>query len=1426
MGVFKRSPGQTSGEACVFGSRQKRGPAALLSTRVAEGRTRNPGLAKPFGAGLAPCVGVGEADLHRPPSAKTNIPSPSNPQCGHIRTATPTLNISDAGAWRLHPLPPTGTLAIPAPGPRLIAPVSAAVGAACTLPRCLHPFLLLPAPFLQPSDTSAVGSVWGGASVALAGCHPFPTAGLARCTGQIANTWFQRHVHTYRILPDDKGLLSVQTIQGIQAKCFRTLPDLVSAYQQPNNGLVTPLLYPVPRPRQAASEDSDGEDGRGGRHVASVVPAGGAMAGTWLSAPIAGRTHISQQLHQRLQEQVHSSPASDFMGFMAEYLNHHLQLDLEALRHGHPQLRHLSTALVTACQALHRRIDFTLAGLETLARVFDPPVSPRSPAREQVRSPRAPAATSRCLVVRGWVKLVRRGSGWGGFGAFRHPKVLHAPRHCWWSLGAVCARVPAATQGDLAPCGLGTSRDSFLHPVLDTVGGEAASPARPQGPPYVRVQPRPTGRNPESPGPVPLCCSKNVCPSLQGLLTSDPDLELLLNKISTVNHLLSSLEKKVLKSLQETVSRHNLALPSVAVAPPPAAKTLAMQSFEVKMGKSQRAALTVDVESGTVAITKWGSGSPEETIHQEKILQLIKYQSVQSKVRLVYNREPQKSLSRDFIFPNARKREAFCQLLQLMKIQHSHLDEPDLISVYIGTWNMGSMPPPRSLASWLTARGLGRTQDETTACIPHDVYVIGTQENSLGDREWVEFLRASLKTLMAIDYRVVALQCLWSIKIVVLVKPEHERRISHVHTSSVKTGIANTLGNKGAVGVSFLFNGTSFGFVNCHLASGSEKTHRRNQNYSDILHSLVLGDKRLAAFDLTLRFTHLFWFGDLNYRLDMDVQDILAHITKKEFEALLAVDQLNLEREKNKVFLRFSEGDISFPPTYRYERGSRDSYVWQKFKATGMRINVPSWCDRILWKSHPETHVVCNSYGCTDDIVTSDHSPVFATFEVGVTSQFVPKKAPGSSPEPLACIEWDSIEVIVKTTSRSKCYIEFHSYCLEEAQRSGENTFQSCDIPGFLRLGWSTKHLPVLNPILPDLEYLGDQHLLLSIKGVESCESYGECCIAMRSMIGSMAQQFETFLFHRGEETGSIRGWMKVRVPKDRCSTRERLYEWISFEEEDAEPAADVLTYPRPPLQRLRSRPRSLPEPATGYTNPAYFIFEGVPNTWVPAPGAGKAHNKQVESPPRGQWCRRPLGVQVPSPSEEERWGGWPHCVPGGLSRGHPLSPPGTGRQKRPKSAILARDTPGLGDCSLMALHMATCLSQLDWVAPRHGGDSQKTPLHQTHSTLEPAPQPCQEVPRCTSDAHQHGHPGEWPYNRGEWCHVGSRCLGHLGLQQDEEGLQKHGWDHLEIFRDIMERDLLETRVLSPAQPRLSPSSLGEGTAVTPPQRPDLGPSA
>lgn len=60
----------------------------------------------------------------------------------------------------------------------------------------------------------------------------------------------------------------------------------------------------------------------------------------------------------------------------------------------------------------------------------------------------------------------------------------------------------------------------------------------------------------------------------------------------------------------------------------------------------------------------------------------------------------------------------------------------------------------------------------------------------------------------------------------------------------------------------------------------------------------------------------------------MSVQEILNYINRKEFDPLLKVDQLNLEREKNKVFLRFgqcpcfdrSAADLVSPPPAALQR--------------------------------------------------------------------------------------------------------------------------------------------------------------------------------------------------------------------------------------------------------------------------------------------------------------------------------------------------------------------------------------------------------------------------------------------------------------------------------------------------------------------------
>ncbi|CAL1613710.1 unnamed protein product [Knipowitschia caucasica] len=852
---------------------------------------------------------------------------------------------------------------------------------------------------------------------------------------------FQRHVHTYRILPDADGHLAVQTTQGVQVNCFRTLTDLVLGYQYPHKGLVSPLLYPVLRNEDSGDESSDEE-----RPPQVMLPVAA------VAKPPQVNPGPPALFVEKLLELQTSSTASGMISLLHDYLYSELSFDIENVNKGFTSLIHLRRTLGTACQGLNNEIDLTLSSLETLVKVFD--------------------------------------------------------------------------------------------------NGNCSLTHKSQGP--------------------------------------DMEIESLMFKISALVSLLSSLEKKVLKALQEAVTNHNLA---VQTKPTPEsttintactspvknpAKHMSIHSFSVKIVRYGRQIVSVDVDSGVLLFDRKSDSFSVEKVSHDRILHIVKFQSSSTKVQIVVDKLH--NTPREMIFESPRKRNAFCHLLQLMKIRHSGMVETDLISVFIGTWNMGGSPSPVSLQSWFTCCGMGHTPDESIGLLPHDIYAVGTQENPQGEREWVENCKATLRSFTHIDFKLVAVQSLWNMRLAVFVKPELQSRISRVGTASVKTGLGNTLGNKGAVGVSFYFNGTSFGFVNCHMNSGSDKVHRRNQNFLDILRLLSLGDK-IGPFDISLRFTHLFWCGDLNYRLDLDVQDILKHVSKREFAELMCADQLTRERHKRKCFLHFKEETILFPPTYRYERGSRNCYLWQKYKTSGVRVNVPSWCDRILWKSYPKTHIICTAYGCTDDIFTSDHSPVFATFQVGVTPHFVPRTDKRTSMEK-AWIELEVVEVIVKTSSKAKFFIEYYSPCLQEMCRSQENDSQSCDVSGFLKLGWSFKQLPKLFPIFSDLEYLQDQHLLLSVKSCDGFESYGECCVALCSLIGA-SEQFETFLSHRGEEMGSIRGRVRVHVPKDRRQTRAKVYEFCL--DNDGKPS--VRGHPSPTQTRI---------PMNSYTNPAYFIFERV----------------------------------------------------------------------------------------------------------------------------------------------------------------------------------------------------------------------------------------
>ena len=90
------------------------------------------------------------------------------------------------------------------------------------------------------------------------------------------------------------------------------------------------------------------------------------------------------------------------------------------------------------------------------------------------------------------------------------------------------------------------------------------------------------------------------------------------------------------------------------------------------------------------------------------------------------------------------------------------------------------------------------------------------------------------------------------------------------------------------------------------------QTLRRNQNYHDILKGMgTLKQKRLAQFDLTNQFSHLFFLGDLNYRIDqLGATEIVEYAKKFDHFSIYQEDQLKKEVDKKKVFVGYGEDGV------------------------------------------------------------------------------------------------------------------------------------------------------------------------------------------------------------------------------------------------------------------------------------------------------------------------------------------------------------------------------------------------------------------------------------------------------------------------------------------------------------------------------------
>ena len=87
----------------------------------------------------------------------------------------------------------------------------------------------------------------------------------------------------------------------------------------------------------------------------------------------------------------------------------------------------------------------------------------------------------------------------------------------------------------------------------------------------------------------------------------------------------------------------------------------------------------------------------------------------------------------------------------------------------------------------------------------------------------------------------------------------------------------------------------------------------------------------------------MFWCGDLNYRIDLGIDECKANIASKAWGKLSTNDQLNKEKKAGRIFQGFSEGVLSFAPTYKYDQFSDDYDTSEKGR-------IPAWTDRVLWK--------------------------------------------------------------------------------------------------------------------------------------------------------------------------------------------------------------------------------------------------------------------------------------------------------------------------------------------------------------------------------------------------------------------------------------------------------------------------------------------
>lgn len=428
----------------------------------------------------------------------------------------------------------------------------------------------------------------------------------------------------------------------------------------------------------------------------------------------------------------------------------------------------------------------------------------------------------------------------------------------------------------------------------------------------------------------------------------------------------------------------------------------------------------------------------------------------------------------------------------------------DNIVVFTGTWNMANLPPPdvEIMRNWIPEG--------------YDIYAIALQESDT--RMDIPSYVQMFKNILGEGYFSVGYSSLWAIRLFVFAKDIHLSKISCVEVKQKPTGFLQICGNKGGIGLSMKFNETSMCFISSHLAAKEENFDRRNGDIYGISGKIALGIK---ALDIT-QFNHVFWCGDLNYRLDLPYNEAVSLAQEGNFEELLETDQLRKQLNQGHIFNEFNEGKISFKPTYKYKEGTSE-YAQEKYRP-------PSYCDRILWISHPGCNASLLEYTSAPKIETSDHKPVRAIFSVETQLPFVDYFS--FPPQSNKKIIFSGLYLSGRSGNLiKKPQLSFYSEILE---KNPVHSLAKSVKAKLVNPAFSDEAIPELIPICSNSEFLKSQRIVISIREAnkkkknDDDEYIGQCIVSLANALEDSPSKFKVPVSVYTKRIGYLIGYVQI----------------------------------------------------------------------------------------------------------------------------------------------------------------------------------------------------------------------------------------------------------------------------------------------------------